>query len=86
MGNTHPRPSPISLSAGAEVKDLNNQTLASTTVFTLHPSSLYVGFKMGKMWGKVNEPLNFDVVVVDIDGNPVGTCCGGRCGGKPNFA
>ena len=71
-GNLLPRPSPISLTADAEVKDLNNQTLAASTTLTVHPSDLYVGFKMGSSWGKVDEPLNFDLVVTDHDGNPVG--------------
>lgn len=53
---------PIVLSCAANVQDANFQTLAGSTSILVHPSDLYVGFKMMSSWGNAGDPLNFSVV------------------------
>ena len=59
---------PIVLSCAANVQDANFQTLAASTSILVHPSDLYVGFKMMSSWGNAGDPLHFSVV---------------RCGARP---
>ncbi|KNC56184.1 uncharacterized protein AMSG_02198 [Thecamonas trahens ATCC 50062] len=65
-GNDVP-PAPITLEAAATVIDLNYQARFAKSTTLLHPSSLYVGYKV-KAWGTAGEPLAIELVVVDVDG------------------
>lgn len=37
------KPTPITVTARAQVVDLNNQSIETSTSFIVHPSNLYVG-------------------------------------------
>ena len=67
-----PGVSPITLTAEANVQDVNYQTMSASTAIVVHPSAYYVGVKSSAYWGRVDEPVNFDVVVTDINGNALG--------------
>jgi hypothetical protein len=51
--------------------DLTNQALQTTSNFIVHPCSLYVGISTKKSYGKPKEIIPFDVIVCNIDGEPV---------------
>ncbi|EFA86202.1 Ras GTPase domain-containing protein [Heterostelium album PN500] len=69
-------PQPVFVDANVDIHDLNNQVINSTARIILHPSNYYVGVyssATGKSLtitdASANEPLIFDVVVTDINGN-----------------
>ena len=37
----------------------------------IHPSKIYIGVKSKKSYGKPKEIFPFEIIVTDIDGNPI---------------
>src|SRR5690606_32477034 len=37
----------------------------------VHPANIYVGLRSEKYFVEKNEPLNVDLIVTDLDGNPI---------------
>ena len=62
---------PMTVSAQATVVDVNRQRWSRQETFLVHPSSLYVGVKPDKPFYEKDEPIRAEVIVVDIDGEPV---------------
>jgi hypothetical protein len=59
---------PMSVSAQATVMDVNRQAWSSTAALIVHPSSLYVGLRSKKPFVEKGQPIELDVIGVDIDG------------------
>lgn len=64
-------PRPFSFNAEATVFDVNRQAWSSRTTLLVHPASLYVGIRSARYFVERGEPLKIDVIVTDLDGNPV---------------
>jgi alpha-2-macroglobulin len=59
---------PVTITATADVKDLNNQVMSSSTSFMVHPSSIYVGVKTKKTFVKPREPISLEIVTTNMKG------------------
>ncbi|MCE9579407.1 MAG: Ig-like domain-containing protein [Deltaproteobacteria bacterium] len=59
---------PMSVSAEASVMDVNRQAWSSSTALIVHPSSLYIGVRAKKPFVEKGQPIELDVIGVDIDG------------------
>jgi uncharacterized protein YfaS (alpha-2-macroglobulin family) len=66
------RPRPLSVLAEGTVFDVNRQAWTGTTTLLVHPASLYVGMRSDRYFVSAGEPLEIDLIVTDLDGNPVG--------------
>jgi uncharacterized protein YfaS (alpha-2-macroglobulin family) len=64
-------PRPHSVLAEATVMDVNRQAWAGSTSLLVHPADLYVGLRSEKYFVEKGEPLDIDLIVTDLDGNPV---------------
>jgi uncharacterized protein YfaS (alpha-2-macroglobulin family) len=64
-------PQPMSVTATAEVRDVNRQAWTASTTTLVHPASLYVGLKAQKPFVDKGTPFALDVIGVDVDGKPV---------------
>ena len=62
---------PFSVLAEATVFDVNRQAWGSTTSLLVHPADLYVGLRSERTFVERGEPLDIDLIVTDLDGNPV---------------
>jgi hypothetical protein len=62
---------PYSVLAEASVMDVNRQAWAATTTLLVHPADLYVGMRSQRTFVQRGEPLKIDLIVTDLDGNPV---------------
>jgi uncharacterized protein YfaS (alpha-2-macroglobulin family) len=62
---------PSTVSAQATVMDVNRQAWTSTTSMLVHPASLYVGLKSDRYFVEKGTPIKIDLIVTDLDGNPV---------------
>ena len=62
---------PYSVLAEASVMDVNRQAWAATTALLVHPADLYVGMRSERTFVQRGEPLKIDLIVTDLDGNPV---------------
>ncbi len=62
---------PFSVLAEATVFDVNRQAWASTTSLLVHPADLYVGMRSERTFVERGTPLEIDLIVTDLDGNPV---------------
>ena len=62
---------PFSLLAEAMVMDVNRQAWAATTSLLVHPAELYVGLRSERTFVERGKPLDIEVIVTDLDGNPV---------------
>jgi len=62
---------PFSVLAEATVFDVNRQAWGSTTSLLVHPADLYVGLRSQRTFVERGEPLEIDLIVTDLDGNPV---------------
>lgn len=62
---------PLTLTVEATVRDVNRQAWAGRTTALVHPASLYVGLRPLRPYVGAGEPLEVDVVVVDLDGKAV---------------
>ena len=51
--------------------DLNRQAWTSGTSLLLHPADVYVGLRSEKYFVERGQPLDIELIVTDIDGNPV---------------
>lgn len=60
---------PINILVTCYVKDLNYQTLISSSTFTVHPSTLCVGFKKLKNFITLGQAFDYNLVVCDLEGN-----------------
>ena len=59
---------PMSVTASAQVTDVNRQAWSASSVLIVHPSSLYVGVKTKKPFVDKGTPFDVDVIGVDLDG------------------
>ncbi|MFC1997268.1 alpha-2-macroglobulin family protein [Chloroflexota bacterium] len=64
-------PRPQSVLAEATVMDVNRQAWAGSTSLMVHPADLYVGLHSEKYFVEKGTPLEIDLIVTDLDGNPV---------------
>ena len=62
---------PFSVLAEATVMDVNRQAWAGTTSLLVHPAALYVGLRSERTFVERGTPLEIEVIVTDLDGNPV---------------
>jgi uncharacterized protein YfaS (alpha-2-macroglobulin family) len=62
---------PMSVTASANVTDVNRQTWSSSAILLVHPSKLYVGLKAKKPFVDQGTPYDLDVIGVDLDGKAV---------------
>ena len=61
-------PQPHSLNLGATVMDVNRQAWTSATQILLHPADTYVGVRTKRPFTKVAQPVDVEVIAVDLDG------------------
>ncbi|HEY0173762.1 MAG TPA: Ig-like domain-containing protein, partial [Pyrinomonadaceae bacterium] len=59
---------PTSVTAVAQVSDVNRQALWAETTMLVHPADLYVGLKTARTFVGEGEPFDLRLVVTDIDG------------------
>ncbi|HEX8283426.1 MAG TPA: alpha-2-macroglobulin family protein [Pyrinomonadaceae bacterium] len=64
-------PRPTSVTATAQVADVNRQALSAETTMLVHPSEVYVGLKTARTFVREGEPFDVRLVVTDIDGRAV---------------
>lgn len=64
-------PRPYSLLAEASVMDVNREAWAGATSLLVHPASLYVGLRSQSTFVERGTPLEVELIVTDLDGNPV---------------
>eukprot|EP01114_Cavostelium_apophysatum_P009464 TRINITY_DN2261_c0_g1_i2.p1 TRINITY_DN2261_c0_g1~~TRINITY_DN2261_c0_g1_i2.p1 ORF type:complete len:2056 (+),score=444.22 TRINITY_DN2261_c0_g1_i2:68-6169(+) len=64
-------PAPVSVTAGINVQDINRQTIAGETSFTVHPSKYYVGIKSDVNFAKPKEKIPVQIIVTDVDGKAI---------------
>lgn len=62
---------PVSVLAQATVMDVNRQAWAATTSLLVHPAELYVGLRSERTFVQRGQPLEIELIVTDLDGNPV---------------
>ena len=62
---------PHSVLAEASVMDVNRQAWNSATSLLVHPADVYVGLRTARYFVERGQPLDVEVIVTDIDGNPV---------------
>jgi hypothetical protein len=65
------KPRPVSVLAEATVMDVNRQAWTGTTSLLVHPANLYVGMRSERYFVERGTPLKIDLIVTDLDGNPV---------------
>lgn len=65
------KPQPYRISAEAAVMDVNRQTWAAQTGLLVHPSSLYVGLRGKGYFVQKGDSLEYEVIVVDVDGTAI---------------
>ena len=59
---------PMSVTASANVIDVNRQMINASTAVIVHPSSYYVGVKAKRPFVEKGQPFDLDVIGVDLDG------------------
>lgn len=59
---------PYTISARADIKDVNRQTFSGSTTLLVHPSKLYVGLRTPKTFVQANETFKIETITTDIDG------------------
>jgi hypothetical protein len=62
---------PFSVLAEATVMDVNRQAWAGTTSMLVHPAELYVGMRSERTFVERGTPMEIELIVTDLDGNPV---------------
>lgn len=62
---------PSTVTAEAQVLDVNRQQWSSATDLLVHPARLYVGLRSARPFVKAGDGLEVEAVVTDIDGNAV---------------
>lgn len=66
------KPQPVNVTAEGTVMDVNRQAWTGSTSLLVHPASLYVGLRSDKYFVERGTPIKVDVIVADLDGNPLG--------------
>jgi uncharacterized protein YfaS (alpha-2-macroglobulin family) len=64
-------PRPFSVIAEATVFDVNRQAWSSGTSLLVHPANLYVGLQSDRTFVERGTPLEINLIVTDLDGNPI---------------
>jgi len=59
---------PITVTARANVFDVNRQAWSSETSVLVHPSELYVGLQVNRTWSRQGDEIEVSAVVTSIDG------------------
>ncbi|HEX8114786.1 MAG TPA: MG2 domain-containing protein, partial [Kofleriaceae bacterium] len=59
---------PMSVTATAQVTDVNRQVIAASAAMIVHPSSLYVGVKTRRPFVERGTPFDVELIGVDLDG------------------
>jgi alpha-2-macroglobulin len=59
---------PMAVAASASVMDVNRQGWSASSLMLVHPSQLYVGLKLKKLFVEKGTPVELDVLGVDLDG------------------
>ena len=62
---------PTTVTAEAQVLDVNRQQWASSTDVLVHAADLYVGVRSTRTFVRAGDGLDIEAIVTDIDGNPV---------------
>ena len=62
---------PTTVTAEAEVLDVNRQQWASSTDVLVHAADLYVGVRSTRTFVRAGDSLDIEAIVTDIDGNLV---------------
>ncbi len=62
---------PTSVTAVAQVSDVNRQALSAETAMLVHPADVYVGLKTARTFVGEGEPFDLRLVVTDINGRAV---------------
>jgi uncharacterized protein YfaS (alpha-2-macroglobulin family) len=60
-----------SVIAEGTVFDVNRQAWTGSTSLTVHPADLYVGMRSDRYFVQQGEPLEIELIVTDLDGDPV---------------
>src|SRR5262245_54057203 len=64
-------PRATSVTATANVQDVNRQSVGSSFNFLVHPADLYVGLRTQRWFVQKGEPLLVESIVTDLDGKAV---------------
>jgi len=64
-------PRPYSVVAEGTVFDVNRQAWTGSTSLLVHPADLYIGLRTDRYFVQQGDPLQVDLIVTDLDGNPV---------------
>jgi hypothetical protein len=64
-------PRPLTVSAEGTVFDVNRQAWAGRTDLLVHPSELYVGLRTQRYFVQQGDPLEVELIAVDLDGGAV---------------
>ena len=62
---------PVTVTASAEVLDVNRQRWDSSVDFLVHSADLYVGIRSAGAFVKSGDGIDVEAIVTDLDGNPV---------------
>jgi uncharacterized protein YfaS (alpha-2-macroglobulin family) len=62
---------PHTLLAQAMVMDVNRQPWSAGAQLLVHPANLYVGLRTERAWLAAGQPVELELVVVDLDGRTV---------------
>ncbi len=62
---------PTTVTAEADVVDVNRQQWASSTDVLVHAADLYVGVRSTRTFVREGDGLEIEAIVTDLDGNPV---------------
>ncbi len=65
------KPQAYSVNAEAAVMDVNRQTWVAQTNLIVHPSQRYIGLRGATYFVEKGDPLEYDVIVTDVDGKVV---------------
>jgi uncharacterized protein YfaS (alpha-2-macroglobulin family) len=60
-----------SVTATANVQDVNRQSVGSSVSLLVHPSELYVGLRTSRWFVQKGEPLIVESIVTDLDGKAI---------------
>ncbi|MBZ0186250.1 MAG: hypothetical protein K8F91_08390, partial [Candidatus Obscuribacterales bacterium] len=63
-----PEPRPVSCNCEATIQDVNRQSWSDQITVLVHPSDTYVGVKQDRSFYSVKDPIELDLIAVDLDG------------------
>ena len=64
-------PRPTTITAHANVQDVNRQNVSGQVTMLVHPSAAYVGLRSPRMFVQKGEPLVVESIVTDLDGKAI---------------